>query len=66
VLAWPTDIAGYSAGAADGFVLIPAWLPGGLAEFVAQVVPVLQARGYFRTAYEGTTFRANLGLELPI
>jgi N-acetyl-S-(2-succino)cysteine monooxygenase len=55
-------IAWYSAGAADGFVLIPAWLPGGLAEFVAQVVPVLQERGYFRTTYEGTTLRANLGL----
>ncbi|BCG82208.1 LLM class flavin-dependent oxidoreductase [Mesorhizobium sp. 113-3-3] len=58
-------ICWHRAGAADGFVLIPAWLPGGLQDFVAEVVPILQERGYFRLAYEGNTLRANLGLEVP-
>jgi hypothetical protein len=30
--------------------------------FVATVIPELQRRGIFRTAYEGTTLRENLGL----
>jgi alkanesulfonate monooxygenase len=29
------------------------------------VIPELQRRGLFRTAYEGTTLRANLGLPHP-
>jgi len=29
------------------------------------VVPVLQRRGLFRTAYEGATLRENLGLRRP-
>lgn len=52
----------HRAGAADGFVLIPAWLPGGLSDFIEHVVPVLQYRGLFRTRYEGKTLRDNLGL----
>jgi len=28
-------------------------------------VPLLQARGLFRTEYEGETFRAQLGLPVP-
>jgi hypothetical protein len=34
-------------------------------DFVDQVVPILQERGLFRTAYEGTTLRENLGLARP-
>ncbi|MEU6393737.1 LLM class flavin-dependent oxidoreductase [Streptomyces sp. NPDC046939] len=49
-------------GAADGFILVPHLTPGGLDDFVDQVVPRLQERGVFRTAYEGTTLRAHLGL----
>jgi FMN-dependent oxidoreductase (nitrilotriacetate monooxygenase family) len=52
-------------GAADGFNIMPPILPTGLTEFVDQVVPILQKRGWFRTAYEGTTLRENLGLERP-
>ena len=41
--------------ACDGFVLLPAYFPAGLDEFVDEVVPILQARGLFRTEYEGST-----------
>ena len=51
--------------AADGFNLLPAYLPGSLNDFVDQVVPELQRRGLFRTEYEGKTLRANLGLPIP-
>ncbi|MBV1851328.1 NtaA/DmoA family FMN-dependent monooxygenase [Catellatospora tritici] len=36
-----------------------------LARFVADVVPLLQARGLFRTEYESDTLRGNLGLPIP-
>jgi FMN-dependent oxidoreductase (nitrilotriacetate monooxygenase family) len=55
----------FEAGAADGFIISPAFLPGAYDEFVEQVVPVLQARGLFRTEYEGTTLRDHLGLRRP-
>jgi alkanesulfonate monooxygenase SsuD/methylene tetrahydromethanopterin reductase-like flavin-dependent oxidoreductase (luciferase family) len=48
--------------AADGFVFAPHLTPGGFDEFVEKVVPLLQERGVYRTAYQGTTLRANLGL----
>jgi FMN-dependent oxidoreductase (nitrilotriacetate monooxygenase family) len=49
-------------GAADGFNIMPLVLPSGLAEFVQEVVPILQERGSFRTEYEGSTLRQNLGV----
>jgi FMN-dependent oxidoreductase (nitrilotriacetate monooxygenase family) len=55
----------FRAGAADGFIISPAFLPGAFDEFVDQVVPVLQARGLFRTEYAGTTLRDHLGLARP-
>ena len=51
--------------AADGFVLTDSGLPGQLADFVDQVVPVLRKRGLFRHEYSGTTLRAHLGLPVP-
>jgi hypothetical protein len=33
--------------------------------FTAEVVPILQKRGLFRTAYEGTTLRDHFGLPRP-
>jgi len=51
--------------AADGFVLVPHLIPGGLDEFVDRVVPLLQERGAFRTEYRGTTLRSHLGLPEP-
>ncbi|MGW1755713.1 NtaA/DmoA family FMN-dependent monooxygenase [Streptomyces mirabilis] len=55
-----------TAGAADGFILVPHLTPGGLDEFVDRVVPLLQERGAFRTEYTGTTLRSHLGLPDPI
>ena len=52
--------------AADGFNILPPWLPTGLTDFVDLVIPELQKRGLFRTAYEGSTLRENLGLPFPI
>jgi FMN-dependent oxidoreductase, nitrilotriacetate monooxygenase family len=46
---------------ADGFVFNNS-LPEELSVFADTVVPILQARGLFRTEYEGTTFRDSLGL----
>jgi len=53
-------------GAADGFNVMPAWLPGSLNDFVDLVIPELQRRGLFRTEYEGMTLRENLGLPRPV
>jgi alkanesulfonate monooxygenase len=55
----------FENGAADGFNVMPPVLPASLNEFVDLVVPELQRRGLFRTAYEGRTLRENLGLERP-
>jgi alkanesulfonate monooxygenase SsuD/methylene tetrahydromethanopterin reductase-like flavin-dependent oxidoreductase (luciferase family) len=48
--------------ASDGFILVPHLTPGGLDDFAAQVVPLLQERGVYRTEYPGATLRENLGL----
>jgi alkanesulfonate monooxygenase SsuD/methylene tetrahydromethanopterin reductase-like flavin-dependent oxidoreductase (luciferase family) len=56
----------FRAGAADGFNVMPAWLPGPLTDFVDAVVPELQRRGLFRTAYAGHTLRGHLGLPHPV
>jgi len=55
----------FKNGAADGFNVMPAWLPGSLTDFVDLVIPELQRRGLFRTEYEGMTLRQNLGLPRP-
>ncbi|MFE2182430.1 NtaA/DmoA family FMN-dependent monooxygenase [Streptomyces sp. NPDC059455] len=54
-----------AADAADGFILVPHLTPGGLDDFVDRVVPLLQERGVFRTAYTGPTLRDHLGLPHP-
>ncbi|GGJ36147.1 LLM class flavin-dependent oxidoreductase [Neoroseomonas lacus] len=56
---WFTD------GAADGFNVMPPVLPSMLDVFVEQVVPLLQKRGLFRTAYEANTLRGHYGLSRP-
>lgn len=50
---------------ADGFNVVPPYLPQGFEDFTRLVVPELQRRGIFRTEYEGKTFRENLGLKRP-
>src|SRR5512138_3954912 len=49
----------------DGFNIMFPYLPAGLDDFVDKVVPELQRRGIFRTEYEGSTLRENLGLPRP-
>jgi FMN-dependent oxidoreductase (nitrilotriacetate monooxygenase family) len=44
----------------DGFMLSPIYTPGAIEEFVDLVVPVLQRRGLYRTAYRGHTQRDHL------
>lgn len=51
--------------AADGFNIMPPFLPEGLDDFVDGVVPLLQQRGLFRHEYSGSTLRDHLGLERP-
>ncbi len=55
----------FRSGAADGFNVMPPLLPKMLDIFVAEVVPMLQKRGLFRTAYEADTLRAHYGLPRP-
>jgi FMN-dependent oxidoreductase (nitrilotriacetate monooxygenase family) len=52
-------------GAADGFILMVN-RPRELARFAAEVLPILRARGVFRTEYEADTLRGNLGLPIPV
>ena len=71
VIGTPGDIADaleqwFTAGAADGFNILPLTFPRGLEELVDYVIPELQRRGLFRSEYEGHTLRENLGLPLPI
>ncbi|PWV97314.1 FMN-dependent oxidoreductase (nitrilotriacetate monooxygenase family) [Paenibacillus cellulosilyticus] len=54
----------FEAGAADGF-MVGSSVPHGLEDFIEHVVPILQARGLFRTEYESDTLRGNLGLPIP-
>lgn len=66
----PTTVADtleewFTTGAADGFNFLSPTIPGGVKDFIELVIPELQRRGLFRTAYEGTTLRENLGLPVP-
>jgi len=56
---WFTD------GAADGFNVMPPLLPNMLEIFSAEVIPLLQRRGLFRTEYSGITLREHYGLDWP-
>lgn len=46
----------------DGFILVPHITPGGLDRLADEVIPLLQEKGVYRTDWEGTTLRDNLGL----
>lgn len=54
----------FETGAGDGFMMVDG-RPGDHADIVELLVPELQKRGLFRTAYEGTTLRDRLGLARP-
>ncbi|MFN5412048.1 MAG: LLM class flavin-dependent oxidoreductase, partial [Bradyrhizobium sp.] len=55
----------FENGAADGFNVMPPWLPGGFDLFAEHVVPILRKRGLFREEYSGKTLREHYGLERP-
>jgi alkanesulfonate monooxygenase SsuD/methylene tetrahydromethanopterin reductase-like flavin-dependent oxidoreductase (luciferase family) len=55
----------FTAGACDGFNLLPAVMSRDLASFVHDVVPLLRARGLFRETYDGETLRDLLHLPRP-
>jgi alkanesulfonate monooxygenase SsuD/methylene tetrahydromethanopterin reductase-like flavin-dependent oxidoreductase (luciferase family) len=55
----------FHGGACDGFVLAATHLPEAFEDVTRMVVPHLQRRGLFRTAYGGPTLRHHLGLERP-
>ena len=48
-----------------GFRLRPGALPHDLEQITRGLVPELQARGLFRTAYTADTLRGHLGLPRP-
>lgn len=57
--------AWFRTGAADGFNIQPAYLPGMFTEFVGGVMPELRRRGLVRERYEGRTLREHFGLPRP-
>ena len=50
----------FDSGAADGFVISPAFLPDTFSDFVESVVPILQERRLLRRAYAGRGLRDRL------
>lgn len=71
IIGTPSQIADqleewFENGAADGFNIMPPTFPQGFKDIVELVIPELQRRGLFKTEYEGTTLRENLGLKRPI
>jgi len=66
----PAEVADHmerwvTGGACDGFNIMPPIYPRDLQRFIDLVVPELQRRGLYRTRYEATTLRGNLGLSRP-
>jgi alkanesulfonate monooxygenase SsuD/methylene tetrahydromethanopterin reductase-like flavin-dependent oxidoreductase (luciferase family) len=58
-------LADWQAAGLSGFRLRPAALPHDLTQITEALVPELQRRGLFRTAYEAGTLRGLLGLGRP-
>jgi FMN-dependent oxidoreductase (nitrilotriacetate monooxygenase family) len=55
----------FTNGAADGFNIMPPVLPAQFDAFSAEVIPILQRHGLFRTEYTGTMLREHYGLPWP-
>lgn len=71
IVGTPTRIADtmeewFTTEAADGFNIQPPCVPVSAEDFVELVIPELQRRGLFRTAYETATLRGHLGLPPPV
>jgi alkanesulfonate monooxygenase SsuD/methylene tetrahydromethanopterin reductase-like flavin-dependent oxidoreductase (luciferase family) len=58
-------LADWRHGGLTGFRLRPAAVPHDLEQITRRLVPELQARGLFRTAYSSDTLRGHLGLGQP-
>jgi alkanesulfonate monooxygenase SsuD/methylene tetrahydromethanopterin reductase-like flavin-dependent oxidoreductase (luciferase family) len=58
-------LAAWSDAGLDGFRLRPGAIPHDLNVLTRGLVPLLQARGLFRTAYRTGTLRGHLGFERP-
>jgi alkanesulfonate monooxygenase SsuD/methylene tetrahydromethanopterin reductase-like flavin-dependent oxidoreductase (luciferase family) len=56
----------WSEAGLSGFRLRPGTLPHDLEAITRELVPELQRRGMFRTAYEANTLRGLLGLTRPV
>jgi FMN-dependent oxidoreductase (nitrilotriacetate monooxygenase family) len=52
----------FETGAADGFNIMPPYLPEAFDVFTAEVLPILRRRGLFREDYAGATLRDHYGL----
>jgi N-acetyl-S-(2-succino)cysteine monooxygenase len=66
----PTQIADqmedwYKSKACDGFMIACPVMPFSLQSFVDLVIPELQRRKLFRTAYPGSTLRETMDLPIP-
>jgi alkanesulfonate monooxygenase SsuD/methylene tetrahydromethanopterin reductase-like flavin-dependent oxidoreductase (luciferase family) len=59
-------LADWQSGGLAGFRLRPGALPHDLTQITEKLVPELQRRGLFRTAYEADTLRGLLGLGHPV
>jgi alkanesulfonate monooxygenase SsuD/methylene tetrahydromethanopterin reductase-like flavin-dependent oxidoreductase (luciferase family) len=59
------QLADWAQAGLTGFRLRPATLPHDLRQVTTGLVPELQRRGLFRTAYEASTLRGLLGLPRP-
>jgi alkanesulfonate monooxygenase len=55
----------YRAGACDGFNVHVGYQPDGLEDVVKYVIPELQRRGLYKTAYAPGTLREKMGLPVP-
>lgn len=54
----------FESGAADGFNVMPGWFMDGFTDFIDLVVPELQKRGLYKTAYAPGTLRDKLGMAI--
>ncbi len=59
------EIARWFEGRAFDGINVHAGHPSQFRRFTQEVVPLLQRRGLFRTQYEDTTLRGNLGIPAP-
>ena len=50
----------FTAGLADGFMILPPYFPQSFDVFVDTVIPELQRRGLYRKDYDGSTLREHL------